>query len=158
MSSKMNQEPAYREVQRFRQRWLWILLGGIAVLMLVLGPVSWLGLVIVGVVAAFLYSLRLETEVRADGIYLKMWPIHWSFRRIAWSDIEQYESRTYSPLRDFGGWGIRWAPGKIAYNVRGNQGVWLARTNGRSILVGSQHVEEFITMIDEVYEDWVDRG
>ena len=149
----MDQEPAYREMQRFRQRWLWILLGGIALLMLVLGPISWLGLVIIGVVAAFLYSLRLETEVRADGIYLKMWPIHRSYRRIAWSDIEQYESRTYSPLRDFGGWGIRWAPGKIAYNVRGNQGIWFERTNRRSVLVGSRHVEEFVRAIDEVYKN-----
>ena len=149
----MNRKSAYREVQRFRQRWLWILLGGIALLILVLGPVSWPGLAIIGAVATFLYCLRLETEVRADGIYLKMWPIHRSFRQIAWSDIERYESRTYRPLREFGGWGIRWAPGKIAYNVRGNQGVWLERTNGRSVLVGSQRVEEFVTAIDELYED-----
>jgi hypothetical protein len=148
----MNREPAYREVQLFRQRWLWILLGGIALLMLVLGPVSWLGLAIIGAVATLLYSLRLETEIRADGIYLKMWPIHQAFHQIAWSDIERYESRTYRPLRDFGGWGIRWAPGKMAYNVRGNQGVWLERTDGRSVLVGSQHVEEFVTAIDEVNE------
>ena len=148
----MNREPAYREVQLFRQRWLWILLGGIALLMLVLGPVSWLGLAIIGAVATLLYSLRLETEIRADGIYLKMWPIHQSFHQIALSDIERYESRTYRPLRDFGGWGIRWAPGKMAYNVRGNLGVWLERTDGRSVLVGSQHVEEFVTAIDEVNE------
>jgi hypothetical protein len=149
----MNQEPTYREVQRFRQRWLWILLGGIAFLMLVFGPVLWPGLVIIGAVATLVYGLRLETEVRADGIYLKMWPIHRSFRRIAWADIEWYESRTYSPLRDFGGWGIRWAPGKFAYNVHGNQGVWLERSKGRSVLVGSQRVEEFVAAIDDVYED-----
>ena len=103
----MDREPTYREVQRFRQRWLWTLLGGIALLMLVLGPVSWFGLVIVGAVAAFLYSLRLETEVRGDGIYLRMWLLHWSFRRISWSEVDRYEPRTYRPLREFGGWGIR---------------------------------------------------
>ncbi|MDT3437482.1 hypothetical protein [Haloarcula sp. 1CSR25-25] len=149
----MNQDPTYREVQLFRQRWLWILLGGMALLMLVSGPLLWPGLAIIGVVATFLYSLRLETEVRADGIYLKLWPIHRSFRQIEWSDIERYESKKYRPLRDFGGWGIRWAPGKIAYNVSGNQGVWLERRNGGSVLVGSQHVEDFVTAIDEVYED-----
>jgi len=120
--------------------------------MLLLGPVSWLGLVVVGAVAAFLYSLRLETEVRTDGVYLKMWPLHLSARRISWSEIDQYELRTYRPLREFGGWGIRWAPGKLAYNVGGNQGVWIQRTNERSILIGSQRVEEFVTAIDEVYE------
>ena len=148
----MDTDPVYREVQRFRQWWLWTLLGGIALPMLLLGPVSWLGLVIVGAVATFLYSLRLETEVRTEGISLKMWPLHWSARRISWSENDQYELRTHRPLHEFGGWGIRWAPGKLAYNVSGNQGVWIQRTNERSILIGSQRVEEFVTAIDEVYE------
>jgi len=141
----------YREVQRFRQRWLWALLGGIALFMLVLKPVSWFGLVIVGAVAAFLYSLRLETEVRADGIYLKMWPLHQSFRRIQWTEIDRYEPRQYNPLREFGGWGIRWVPGRVAYNVSGNQGVWIERTSNRSVLVGSQRVKDLTNAIDEVY-------
>jgi hypothetical protein len=104
------------------------------------------------VVAVFLYSLRLETEVRADGIYLKMWPLHRSFRRISWSEVKRYEPRQYNPLREFGGWGIRWVPGKVAYNVSGNQGIWIERTNERSVLIGSQRVEEFVTAIDEVQE------
>jgi len=141
----------YREVQRFRQRWLWALLGGIALFMLVLKPVSWFGLVIIGAVAAFLYSLRLETEVRADGIYLKMWPLHQSFRRIQWTEIDRYEPRQYNPLREFGGWGIRWVPGRVAYNVSGNQGVWIERTSNRSVLVGSQRVKDLTNAIDEVY-------
>ena len=144
-------DPIYREVQQFRQRWLWVLLGGTALLMLVLGPVSWLGLGIVAAIGAFVYSLRLETEVRTDGIYFRMWPLHRSFRRIAWSEIEHYESRTYRPLREFGGWGIRWAPGKLAYNVHGNEGVWVQRKGGRSVLVGSQSAEDFVKAIDEVY-------
>ncbi|MFC7029281.1 hypothetical protein ACFQJ5_19330 [Halomicroarcula sp. GCM10025324] len=117
--------------------------------MLLLGPISWGGLAVVGAVAGLVYSLRLHTEVRADGIYLKMWPLHWSFRRILWSEIERYEATQYKPLREFGGWGIRWAPGKVAYNVSGNRGVWIERTNGRDVLVGSQHPEEFVGAIDE---------
>ncbi|WP_245800274.1 DUF6141 family protein [Haladaptatus litoreus] len=120
--------------------------------MLVLGPVSVIGLALVGAIAAFVYSIRLTTEVRNDGIYVKMWPLHQSFRRVSWSEIERYEAKTYDPIREFGGWGIRWTPGKIAYNVSGNRGVWIQRTNGRDILIGTQHVEKFVTAIDEVYE------
>lgn len=145
----MDRDPLFREVQRFRQPWLWALLGGSALLVLVVGPVSWVGLAIVGVVAGLLYSLRLQTEVRDDGIYLKMWPLHWSFRQISWSEIERYEAEQYGPLGEFGGWGIRWAPGKMAYNVRGNQGVRIERMNGRTVVVGSQSVEEFVGAIDE---------
>ncbi|WP_152041910.1 hypothetical protein [Salinigranum salinum] len=148
----MEKTPLFREVQRFRQPWLWALLGGIALLMLVLGPISWSGLVVVGAVAGLLYSLRLETEVRADGIYLKMWPLHRSFRRVQWTEIERYEPEEYRPIREFGGWGIRWAPGKIAYNVHGNQGIRILRTNGRVVLIGSQHPEEFVKTIDEAVQ------
>lgn len=148
----MEKTPLFHEVQRFRQSWIWALLGGIALLMLVLGPIPWGGLVVVGAVAGLVYSLRLKTEVRADGIYLKMWPLHRSFRRIPWSEIEHYEAKQYKPLREFGGWGIRWAPGKIAYNVRGNRGVWIERTNERGVLVGSQHPEEFVKAIDEAVQ------
>ncbi|WP_411967720.1 DUF6141 family protein [Haloferax sp. YSSS75] len=148
----MNEDPEFREVQRFRQPWLWGLLGGIALLMLFAAPISWGGLAVVGAVAGLVYSLRLQTEVRADGIYLKMWPLHWSFRRIPYAEIERYESKQYRPLRDFGGWGIRWTPGKLAYNVSGNRGVWLERTNGRAVLVGSQHPDEFVRAIDEAVQ------
>ena len=145
----MEREPHFREVQRFHQPYIWALLGAISLLMIVLGPISWGGLVVIGAVATHLYSLRLQTEVRADGIYLKMWPLHRSFRRISWSEIERYESTQYSPLRELGGWGIRWTPGKLAYNVSGNRGIWIVRTNGRVVLVGSQRPEEFARAIDE---------
>jgi hypothetical protein len=120
--------------------------------MLLLGPIAWGGLVIVGAIAGLVYSLRLQTEVRADGIYFKMWPLHRSFRRISWSEVERYESRRYSPLREFGGWGIRWAPGKLAYNVSGNRGVWIERTNARAVLIGSQRPEEFVRAIGEAVQ------
>jgi len=81
-----------------------------------------------------------------------MWPLHRSFRRISWSEIERYESKQYSPLREFGGWGIRWTPGKLAYNVSGDRGIWIERTNGRTVLVGSQHPEEFLRAIDEAIQ------
>lgn len=148
----MERNSLFREVQRFRQPWLWALLVGIALLMLVLGPISWGGLAIVVGVAGLVYSLRFQTEIRADGVYLKMWPLHRSFRRISWSEIKRYEGNQYKPLREFGGWGIRWAPGKIAYTVSGNRGVWIERTNGRTVLVGSQHPEEFVKAIDEAIQ------
>lgn len=105
--------------------------------MLALGPVSWGGLAIIAVIASLIYGLCLQTEVRADGVYFKMWPLHRSFRHIAWLEIDRYVSRQYGPIREFGGWGIRWAPRKVAYNVSGDRGVWTERTNGSAVLVGS---------------------
>ena len=150
---RMDTDPVYREVQRFRQRWLWGLFGGLALLMGLFGPVAALGLAILGAVGVFIYSIRLRTEVRADGIYVQLWPLHQSYRQISWDEIEHYEARRYEPLREFGGWGIRWAPGKLAYSAGGNHGAWIQRTDERSILIGSQRAEEFVSAIDELNEN-----
>jgi len=145
----MESAPAFREVQRFRQPWLWALFGGVALLTLAGGSVSWPGILVLGAIGGLLYSLRLQTEVRADGVYIQMWPLHRSARRIPWADIERYESRRYRPLREFGGWGIRWRPGKVAYNVSGDRGVWIERTNGRAVLIGSRRTDEFVRALDD---------
>jgi hypothetical protein len=140
----MKSAPAFEEVQRVRQWWIWALLGGVALLLLVGGPVAWPGLVVVGGVGAVIYALRLRTEVRDDGIYYRMWPLHPSVRRIEWDEIEQYGAETYRPVREFGGWGIRWVPGKVAYSVSGTRGVRIERADGRTVLLGSQRPEALV--------------
>jgi len=63
-------------------------------------------------------------------------------RRIATADIASCEAVTYSPLAEYGGWGIKWGRGGVALNARGNRGVRLTLRDGRRILVGSQRPEE----------------
>ena len=148
----MATDPTFRELQRFRQPWLWALLAGAGLLVLVLAPASILGLAVIGAVAALLYTLRLETEVRTDGVYVRMWPLHRSFRRFDWAGIERYEARRYRPIREFGGWGIRWAPGRVAYSVGGDRGVRIERSDGRDVLVGSRRPEALVAAMDAVAE------
>lgn len=58
--------------------------------------------------------------------------------------------RQYRPILDYGGWGIRWAPGKgWAYTVRGNLGVQLELSDGKRLLVGSQSPEGLVLMISK---------
>ena len=140
----MTRDVPFRE----SQRWLWTLLAGTLLFTLALGPASFLGAGVVAAVAALLYAARLTTEVRADGVYVKFFPFHLSFRRFGWEEIERYEATTYSPLGEFGGWGIRWRPGAIAYNVGGDEGVRFERASGRSVLVGSRRPEEMVRAID----------
>ena len=59
-------------------------------------------------------------------------------RRIALVDIASVEAVTYSPLREYGGWGIRGGRASMALNARGNRGVRLTLRDGRRVLVGSQ--------------------
>ena len=147
----MADEIHFREVQRFRQWWLWALLGVVGLVTIVgSGP---LGVVIIGAVSGFVWSLRLVSEVRDDGLYIRFAPLHRSFRHVPWTAIESVEATKYRPLRDYGGWGIRWRPGAIAYNVRGSRGVFLSRPDDRDLLVGSQRPDELAAAIRETMSE-----
>jgi hypothetical protein len=61
------------------------------------------------------------------------------------SNIRKYEAITYSPLLNYGGWGIR----KGAYNVSGNKGVQFELYDDERFLIGTQKPEEFINAIHE---------
>jgi hypothetical protein len=63
-------------------------------------------------------------------------------RRIARADIVSSEAVTYSPLAEYGGWGIKWGRDGVALNARGNRGVRLTLRDGRRVLIGSQRPEE----------------
>ena len=158
----------FRETQRFRQPWIWALFIAIAgtviyamIQQLVLGrqfgnnPASDLVLVIIGrafglAFPVFFYFLNLTTEVRPDGLYYRFFPFHRSFHRIAPDELSRYEARTYSPLREYGGWGIRYGSGGTAYNVSGNRGVQLELADGKRILIGSRRPEELVSVLGRI--------
>jgi hypothetical protein len=167
----------FREEQRFNQPWIWAVVVGIALLeagvfgqglyqQLVLKrpwgdhPASDAGLIAifcgvlalsVGLIALFV-AMRLITEVRDDGLYVRFIPFHFKFHLIPLEDATQIEAVTYSPLGDYGGWGIRYGFKGKAYNVQGNRGVRLTFKEGRSLLIGSQKAEELDAALRPVRE------
>lgn len=144
----MTQEPLFRETQRLRQPWIWALLGLASLLVLVFGSV--VGLLGFLTVAAFFYSIQLITEVRIDGVYVRFAPIHRSFRRLPFEQIERVE-RTEFGLLTYGGIGIRWTPDTVAYMTRQGSGVTIDRENAKSVVIGSQDTSALLKTIDELH-------
>ncbi|HOZ49519.1 MAG TPA: DUF6141 family protein [Candidatus Hydrogenedentes bacterium] len=97
--------------------------------------------------AYILVCVGMTTEVRRDGLYIKFFPLHWSFRRLSLDGVERCEARTYRPIREYGGWGIRGNLKGRAYNVSGSRGVRIDYWNGRHLLLGSQRSEELAEAI-----------
>jgi hypothetical protein len=163
----MNSEDIlFREVQRFRQLWIWI------VVIFLMG-LSWFSfiqqiiskipfgtrpapdLVVIGMWILFgclfpvmTYITGLITEVRGDGIYIRFIPFHRQFRTMPFEAIQTYEVRTYRPLKEYGGWGIRYGASGKAYSVSGSRGVQLALLSRRNILLGSQKPEDLVLAVD----------
>lgn len=154
----------FREQQRFRQWWVWLLLLGVAglqwwgfVQQIVFGQpwgnnpapdwmmaLFWL---LFGIgLPLFFYYLALIIEVTPAQVNIRFHPL--TTRVIPLADIADVEVRTYQALREYGGYGWRGARGNVAYNVSGNQGVQLTLADGRRVLIGSQHARELALAID----------
>jgi hypothetical protein len=152
----MRDAAEFREVQRFRQKWLWALMVGVLVAEVgalvavvragadaAIPGVVFGGLVALGVLA-LLWFARMETEVRDDALYVRFFPFHRAPRRYAWADIARCEARTYRPLAEYGGWGLRMG----AYNVSGDRGAQLRFRDGEALLIGSQRADELAAAIN----------
>lgn len=149
----------FREVQRWSPavRSLLVLLvlataAGIAVASIVTGrgslgtawPVVAIAAEVVGLlaVAVLLWTFRLETVVRPAGLYIRYVPFHLHWRQFAAQDLSECYARTYRPILEYGGWGIRCGWKGRAYNVSGHEGVQLVFKNGKRLLIGSQRSHE----------------
>ncbi len=160
----------FSELQRFTQRWLWVLLiaGGVVavsvfghglVQQLILErpwgdrPISDSALIMVSVVVTLFvfgmiyifWQLRLHTVVDDEGIFVRFVPFPGS--RILFSEIQSCEARTYRPLYEYGGWGIKWGRSGKAFNISGDRGVQLVMKDGKRILIGSQRADELAAAI-----------
>lgn len=159
----------FYEIQRFRQFWLWILLIAVSCLFWYASiqqivfnnpfgsnPAPDLMLIIFWLLfgiglPAFFYAIRLITVVQNNDLFILLFPIHLSFRKI--ERIQTFKTVVYRPLFRFGGWGMRYGiDGSKAYNVSGNRGVELTLSGGRKVLIGTQKPVELVEALDSVSE------
>ncbi|QYZ78832.1 hypothetical protein E2N92_05005 [Methanofollis formosanus] len=156
-------EVRFREVQHLSHPLIWLIVIGItalawwsAVQQLFLGvpfgtnPAPDEVVVLIFVIFGLLFPLfalvmTLTVEMREDGIYYRLFPLHLTFRVIPWVEIRDMEACTYRPLAEFGGWGIRWGGrNRRAYTTGGNRGVRVHLRDGRMILLGSREPEVLV--------------
>ena len=159
----------YKEVQYFRNTWIYYLIIGIAVLSLAGGfipiiihggsPESIVGifrvlLVISGLLVLFGFS-KLETTIDEKTIYYRFPPFVNREQSLGKSDISEIFVRKYRPVWEYGGWGYRIRPGKgRAINVSGNIGLQIVKNNGKALLIGTKKSEELKRAIKRLKANW----
>ncbi len=142
----------YTETQRFTQWWLWLILIGVwssMVYSIITAPPQTNAAVYVsfgiGILLPVLFwQMRLITRITEEGIYVRFIPFHFKEKFFPWETITASYIRTYSPLKEYGGWGIKYGfNGQgLVYNVAGNVGLQLQFKEGEAILIGTQKGEE----------------
>lgn len=86
---------------------------------------------------------RRDVRVRYGILGLK--PLH-----LKVSDITSVELHSFAPLRDFGGYGIRFNSKMRAYFLSGTRGVKLTTEEGKNYLIGSDYPDRLATVIRAV--------
>ena len=94
---------------------------------------------------ALIVAMELRVTVDPGVVRIRFFPL--VTRTIARAEIARWEARTYRPIREYGGWGLRIAPGRRAYSVSGDRGVELELTDGRRVMIGSRRAEELAAAI-----------
>ena len=84
------------------------------------------------------FKLRQQVEIKDNSLRFRFPPLASKWRMISKEEIERFEVRTYCPVSEYGGWGIKGGTWNKAYNVRGSIGLQLYLKNGRKVLFGTQ--------------------
>jgi hypothetical protein len=150
----------YTETQRFTQWWLWLILIGVwssMVYSIITAPPQTDNAVYVsfgiGILLPLLFwQMRLITRITEEGIYVRFIPFHFKEKFFPWETITASYVRTYSPLKEYGGWGIKYGfNGQgLVYNVAGNVGLQLNFKEGEPVLIGTQKGEEIKAVLAEL--------
>ncbi len=109
----------------------------------------WIVFVFFGILfPLFMLSIKLVVETREDVLLISFVPLR--TRLVTYDTIARCEVRTYRPLMEYGGWGIKWGGKKgWSYTIGGNQGVQLELHDGKKLLIGSRKPEELAAAIEQ---------
>jgi hypothetical protein len=158
----------FSETQRFRQPWIilfMLLLNGLAVLGIVLqvfldtpfgnNPMPDLGLwILLGIcslLTLLLLTSTLTTTVDKHGIAVQFFPFHRKPRVFPFEAITSWTVREYSPLWEYGGWGLRFNfNGDMCYNVSGKIGLDIKLQNGDKVMIGTQRGDELRELLEKL--------
>lgn len=168
-TQKMNQEVLFSERQKFKQWWLFLILLSanaffifVVYKQVILGqqfgdkPISNAGLLttagLFSLPTILIFSIRLETVIKSDGIYVRFFPFHLSFKHYKWNGLTKSFVRKYSPLTEYGGWGLRFGlfgQGN-AFNISGNEGLQLEFNDRKKLLIGTNQPAELTETLNKI--------
>ncbi|WP_084076671.1 hypothetical protein [Demequina sp. NBRC 110057] len=107
--------------------------------------VAWPSLAIL--VAALFIPMVIETAPQGVAVRLAGLAV----RTVPYEDIVAVERRRYRPMRDFGGWGLRWSLTRgnaRAYTTTGDSAVALTLRDGAEVYLGVADEEALVAALE----------
>ncbi len=113
--------------------------------------VPWLSVLmaLVGIALVLPYG-GFRTLVTREAVTVRMGMLGIRLLKLKIPDIASAELHSFQPLKDFGGYGIRFNGEMKAYYLRGNRGVKITTRAGKKYLIGTDHPERLATVISTI--------
>jgi hypothetical protein len=110
---------------------------------------EWVGLLIVALVSLLLFTIKLNVIVYSEGLSFTFPPFIIKPKLFKWDDIESMELMNINPLKEFGGWGLRYGRLGTAYTTRGKYILHVKLKNSKSVNFTIANPERFSTIAQE---------
>ena len=160
----MEEKVLFYEKQRLTQWWLWTILvvaqlvpislnfrklylAGLTDKPEILFSTVGIWLVVFVLSLLLIYSIKLETRITEKGVYVRMFPLGFSFKFYPFSNMLAYYVRKYHPVREYGGWGYKGRWNNRSLSIRGDRGLQLEFPNGNKLLIGTQKHQELLEIL-----------
>ena len=160
----MEEKVLFYEKQRLSQWWLWLIVIVVQVIPVVMQYIKLSGTgmldkpeVMFGIFGTnlvgfillplLIYSIKLETRITEQGVYVRLFPLGFSFKFYPFSNMTACFVRKYSPVREYGGWGYKGRHNNRSLSIRGDRGLQMEFPNGNKLLIGTQKDKELLDIL-----------
>jgi hypothetical protein len=157
----------YFEKQKAKQWWIWLIItmipaGLLTSLVLKLGfeiefgnnpasiPIIIISLIFSTILLIGFILMKLELFIYLDKISVRLYPLQLKFKTYSFDEIKNAYIREYSPLLEFGGWGIKGVFDDKCLSLSGNVGLQIEFWDNKKLLIGTQKSKNLKEVLEKL--------
>ncbi|MEP2131112.1 MAG: hypothetical protein ABJ333_18385 [Algoriphagus sp.] len=100
----------------------------------------------------FVLNLKLETRIDSESVAFRYAPFIRKWRKYPKEQIKSITVIKYSPIADYGGWGIKGNKTTKAYSVIGEDGLLMDVGEKKKIMIGTMKSKE----LSDFLQNWIE--
>lgn len=105
---------------------------------------------IMGSVFLLIFNIKLQTRIDETGVAFKFTPFINQWRKFNPEQIRSVQVIRYSPITDYGGWGLKGNSKTKVFSILGDEGLLLDIGEKKKIMIGTARGKE----LREFVENW----
>jgi len=113
--------------------------------------------ILIFLLLTLLSNIKMITQIREDGIFVRFPPFEPTFQGYLWKDIREIYTREFNAFTEysqwgvrFGFWGVKYGTSGKAFILSGNKGIQIILSDDSKILISTQLPDEISSLLYEI--------